>query len=220
MQVAPGLCGRCTWARQVSTARGSGFVRCGRSDSDPGYPRYPALPVRHCEGFRRSEGSHHSRAPAAPAGPPLRVPQQWLIRAVGDPPPQRLFERVGGRGAVERIIDALYHRIEADPELRPLFPEDLSAGRAKQQLFFEQWLGGEPRYTERYGSPRLRGRHLRFPISRRAAEGWLEHMSAALQRCAVDPAAAREIMDGLRPLALHFVNQSDSLAQPGSASPD
>ena len=67
-----------------------------------------------------------------------------------------LIERVGGREVVERFVDDFYDRIEQDEVLRPLFPADLSAGRAKQKLFFVQWLGGEPGYSERYGHPRLR----------------------------------------------------------------
>ena len=46
-----GLCGSCTWARLVGSARGSRFLRCGRSDDDARYARYPALPVRACPGY-------------------------------------------------------------------------------------------------------------------------------------------------------------------------
>ena len=130
--------------------------------------------------------------------------------------PVTLITRIGGRDAAERVIDALYDLIEADPEIRPLFPADLDAGRAKQKLFLEQWLGGEPRYTERYGPPRLRQRHLPFPISPRYAERWLNHMNTALHACGVADDVADEIMEGLRPLARHFVNQ----LAPDSALPD
>ena len=81
-----------------------------------------------------------------------------------------LFERIGGRAVVERIVADFYDRVERDPELRPIFPEDLSSGREKQTLFLEQWLGGEPRYSERWGHPRLRIRHFPFVITERDAE--------------------------------------------------
>jgi len=32
------------------------FVRCGLAASDPAYPRYPALPVVRCAGFRQAPG--------------------------------------------------------------------------------------------------------------------------------------------------------------------
>jgi hypothetical protein len=53
-----GLCGSCVHARLVATRSGSEFLRCGRSDADPSYPRYPALPVLRCAG--------HERLPEAP----------------------------------------------------------------------------------------------------------------------------------------------------------
>ena len=46
-----GLCLSCRWMRAVTTRRGSTFYRCGRADTDPRFPRYPALPVRACIGY-------------------------------------------------------------------------------------------------------------------------------------------------------------------------
>ena len=50
--VAAGLCARCLHARQIVSGRGSRFVLCERSRTDPHFPRYPALPVRSCAGFQ------------------------------------------------------------------------------------------------------------------------------------------------------------------------
>jgi len=46
-----GLCARCIHARIIQSDRGSQFLRCGLSDTDPAFPRFPALPVRTCTGF-------------------------------------------------------------------------------------------------------------------------------------------------------------------------
>ena len=46
-----GLCASCRWAAAIESARGSVFLRCGRSDHDPAYRKYPPLPVRACAGF-------------------------------------------------------------------------------------------------------------------------------------------------------------------------
>ncbi|MFA7297346.1 MAG: hypothetical protein WC211_09225 [Dehalococcoidia bacterium] len=51
MPTSPGLCATCRWARVVPSARGSAFLRCGRSDLDAAFRRYPALPVLRCAGF-------------------------------------------------------------------------------------------------------------------------------------------------------------------------
>jgi hypothetical protein len=50
-RVDPGLCGRCVHARCTESARGSQFWQCTRAARDPGFARYPRLPVLACAGF-------------------------------------------------------------------------------------------------------------------------------------------------------------------------
>jgi hypothetical protein len=47
----PGLCRTCEHLRLLASPR-SVFVRCGRADTDPAFPRYPPLPVLLCRGHR------------------------------------------------------------------------------------------------------------------------------------------------------------------------
>ena len=54
-----GLCGLCLHVRVITSDRGSRFYMCGRSTTDPRFPRYPAIPVVACAGFdpaARAEG--------------------------------------------------------------------------------------------------------------------------------------------------------------------
>jgi len=46
-----GLCGACLYRRVVVSGKGSRFVLCERSRTDPRYAKYPPLPVVRCEGF-------------------------------------------------------------------------------------------------------------------------------------------------------------------------
>ena len=48
-----GLCPSCRHVRPVETSKGSTFLRCGRSDSEPVYPKYPPQPVVACRGHER-----------------------------------------------------------------------------------------------------------------------------------------------------------------------
>lgn len=207
MTPEPGLCGSCQWARDLVNDRGSRFVRCGRADGDPSYARYPALPVRECPGFESARGvpatlptDSIALAPAPPSEP-----------VGGADPAPTLFQRIGGRPTVERLVAEFYGRIERDPALRPLFPADLGPGREKQALFLEQWLGGEPRYSEIFGHPRLRRRHFPFVIDERAAGRWLRHMAAATRAAGIGAPERAEILRGLGPLAHHMVNADDDV---------
>jgi hypothetical protein len=46
-----GLCAACAHHRTVVSQRGSRFLFCQRSVSDPAFPRYPELPVLRCAGY-------------------------------------------------------------------------------------------------------------------------------------------------------------------------
>lgn len=46
-----GLCAVCTHRREIRSRRGSSFLLCRRSLTDPRFRRYPPLPVFSCPGF-------------------------------------------------------------------------------------------------------------------------------------------------------------------------
>ena len=48
---AEGLCATCRRARRITNDRGSVFVLCTYAATDPGYPKYPRLPVRACAAY-------------------------------------------------------------------------------------------------------------------------------------------------------------------------
>jgi hypothetical protein len=50
-----GLCADCTYARSVESARGSTFLLCELSRSDPRFTKYPRLPVLSCAGYEKDE---------------------------------------------------------------------------------------------------------------------------------------------------------------------
>ncbi|HEY0515619.1 MAG TPA: hypothetical protein VGD00_00740 [Solirubrobacteraceae bacterium] len=51
-----GLCDRCLHQQIVRNTRGSVFSLCLRSRVDPGYPRYPRVPVLSCRGYEPRGG--------------------------------------------------------------------------------------------------------------------------------------------------------------------
>ena len=146
---------------------------------------------------------------AVPSTPP-QAPQPGAARAVAQRQPA-LLARIGGRAVIERIVEEFYDRVEADAELRALFPPDLREGREKQAMFLEQWLGGEPRYSDRFGHPRLRMRHFPFVIDERAAGRWLRHMGEAFRAAGVGEQEMAEVFADLGPLARHMVNANQDV---------
>jgi len=49
-----GLCADCQFMRRMASDRGSVFIFCGRSKTDPRFPKYPRLPVLQCPGYRKT----------------------------------------------------------------------------------------------------------------------------------------------------------------------
>jgi hemoglobin len=99
-----------------------------------------------------------------------------------------LYEVVGGQPFFDALVDQFYERVEADPVLRPLYPDDLAPGRRALALFLGQYWGGPPVYSEEKGPPRLRMRHAPFAIGQRERDAWLAAMLAS-----VDDADAPEV---------------------------
>lgn len=87
-----------------------------------------------------------------------------------------------GEDGFERLVAAFYRRIPQDDILGPMYAEDDDLGGAEERLrdFLIYRFGGPPRYIEERGHPRLRMRHIRFPIGQAARDRWLELMTAAL----------------------------------------
>jgi len=54
-QARVGLCATCAHARTIQSSKGSEFWLCEKSKTDPRFKKYPALPVRACLGFVRTE---------------------------------------------------------------------------------------------------------------------------------------------------------------------
>ena len=48
-----GLCFTCVHGRRVESLRGAQFYRCGYSDVDPSFAKYPQLPVRECAAYEQ-----------------------------------------------------------------------------------------------------------------------------------------------------------------------
>lgn len=59
-----------------------------------------------------------------------------------------LFERIGGRPAVEAAVDLFYEKIMADDRIKHFFKNtDMKRQRAKQKVFLTYAFGGAPNYS-------------------------------------------------------------------------
>ena len=111
-------------------------------------------------------------------------------------PPVLPFERVGGEAEVRVLVDRFYDLMDLDPayrEIRALHPASLDGSRDKFYWFLCGWLGGPQHYTERFGHPMLRARHMPYSIGILERDQWLSCMRTAMQEVKLDPAFAQQL---------------------------
>lgn len=119
---------------------------------------------------------------------------------------QTVYELVGGDDVFQQLVEVFYQRVEADPGLRPLFPDDLEPGKRWQFLFLTQFFGGPTRYAAERGHPRMRQRHMPFTIDRAARDRWLGHMLAAIDVVGIQDPARSTMRDYFERSSMFMMN--------------
>jgi hemoglobin len=104
------------------------------------------------------------------------------------------FEMIGGEAKVHALVEHFYDLMDLEPAyaaLRAVHGTDLAKARQHLFWFLCGWLGGPQHYTDRFGHPRLRARHMPFPIGILERDQWLACMDQAMGETDV-PQALRE----------------------------
>jgi truncated hemoglobin YjbI len=129
-----------------------------------------------------------------------------------------LFERIGGQATVDRLVDSLYDRFEADKAIRGLFGAALGSGRDRQKRFFAEWLGGPPCYSGSAWGGLFR-HHEDLPITPVTAERWLGHLREALRDAVPAAPDAAAILERAGAVARVLVNSEVEPARGAPAGP-
>ena len=114
------------------------------------------------------------------------------------PPYDTHFEWIGGEARVKALVERFYDLMDLDPayaQLRAAHGSELT--RARQHLFWFLcgWLGGPQHYTERFGHPKLRLRHMPFVIGVVERDQWLACMGQAMAEAGVDEKLRARLKD-------------------------
>ena len=109
----------------------------------------------------------------------------------GKPPFETPFAWIGGESQVHALVDRFYDLMDLEPDyaaLRAAHGTELANAREKLKMFLNGWMGGPQRYTEQFGHPRLRMRHMPFSIGIAERDQWVACMDQAMQETAIDDA--------------------------------
>jgi hemoglobin len=117
-----------------------------------------------------------------------------------------VYEAVGGTPFFEALVDRFYDRVEADPVLRRLHPDDLGPARTRLALFLTQYWGGPTTYSDERGHPRLRMRHGHVAIGPEERDAWYRAMSASVVEAGLPVEIERRLLEYFTMAADHLIN--------------
>ncbi len=114
-----------------------------------------------------------------------------------------IYDEIGGEPAVATVVDLLYQRLLADPDLMPYFAgRDMARLKAHQRALVTVALGGT---SEQYNGQMMHPAHAGLGITNEAFDKVLDHLLAVFTDAGVPPATSTKILAILQPLRTDVV---------------
>lgn len=113
----------------------------------------------------------------------LRPPEEILLQVSDTHSKMKLslYDKIGEE-KIRKLIHDFYQGIRNDALLSPMYKNDFEGSEERLALFMIQYLGGPDTYNRQRGHPRLRQRHIIFPINEKAKQHWLRNMEIVLNK--------------------------------------
>ncbi|ABG60808.1 hemin transporter [Cytophaga hutchinsonii] len=121
---------------------------------------------------------------------------------------EALYYRLGKEN-LDLLVDRFYDLVFVNDQIAHLFKNDKEEIKGKQRLFLTQFLGGPALYSEKFGHPQMRARHMPHPITETDAIAWLHCMSQAIGSLPVSEALKDELFARFPPTAMFMVNKEE-----------
>ncbi len=115
------------------------------------------------------------------------------------------YEKIGGDATVANLSVRFYALMDSVPqfaELRAMHPPSLEGSSEKLYMFLSGWLGGPDLFVEKFGHPRLRGRHMPFAIGVQERDQWVACMVLAMEEVGIEAGIRAKLLE-------NFFNTAD-----------
>jgi len=132
--------------------------------------------------------------------------------------PKTPFQILGEDG-IRELTDAFYDIMDELPEaakLRAMHAADLTPMKARLAEYLTGWMGGPPRYAQKYGSVCMTEPHEPYHIGPEERDQWLLCMDKALARIE----ASDELVEMLKEPMFRIADAVRNREGPGAASTD
>lgn len=119
---------------------------------------------------------------------------------------ETLYHELGPE-RIRILVDRFYEQVFDSPVIGHLFQTDKQLIKAKQYMFLTQFLGGPQLYSQQYGHPKMRMRHMPHEITQEAKEEWLRCMRMAVDLLDCSDQIKTRLFNSFPQLAQHMVNR-------------
>lgn len=115
-----------------------------------------------------------------------------------------IYDKIGGRPALEAVVPAFYDKVLADAELAPFFAgTNMSRLIGRQVEFFAAAMGG----PEPYRGPSMRQVHQGRGIRQRHFDLVAGHLAETLREAGVAEELVDEVLAAIAPLSREIVSE-------------
>ena len=121
------------------------------------------------------------------------------------------YDMLGGEQGIRQLVNRFYDLMDELPEaweLRKIHAQNLQGARDKLFKFLSGWLGGPGLYEAEYGHPRLRARHMPFPVDTQMRDQWLLCINQALDEQVSDELLKLQLKSSFANVADHMRNRA------------
>ena len=111
-----------------------------------------------------------------------------------------IYDEIGGEKVLKELVDKFYDLMHETADfdiIRKMHPETLDSSKDKLFMFLSGWMGGPSLYVSKYGHPRLRARHMPFPITEVERDQWINCMDKAMDEMNIDKKIKEPLMRSL-----------------------
>jgi len=117
-----------------------------------------------------------------------------------------LYERIGSQ-KLRQVVDKFYDIVFYESTISHLFDVENTHIRDKQYKFLTQFLGGPSLYSNEYGHPKMRLRHLPHAIGEQEKDEWLRCMKKAIGEVDLDKDLGEALYLCFPRVAEHMMNR-------------
>ncbi|MCO4754405.1 MAG: group II truncated hemoglobin [Bacteriovoracaceae bacterium] len=122
------------------------------------------------------------------------------------------YQIIGEEPGLRKLVNHFYDHMDTNPKMKPLrdiHKGDLNEINEKLFEFLSGWFGGPDLYIKKYGHPRMRGRHLPFPIGKIERDQWLVCMRVAMDQMNIEKSWDEQIFMSFYKFATHMINKQE-----------